>query len=1682
MFLTTNLFAEVINIPDDFESIQVAIDSSENGDTILVSQGEYQTRINFNGKNVIVASHFILDGDEDFITETILDGSNHDGSIVVFRSGETASLIGFTLRGADTDFGGGIYCRGSSPTISNLIIEQNTVNRNGAGIYVTQFSNPTISNVIIRNNFAGYVGGGFGCYGESTPTLINCTITNNNSDHVGGGLHGHNSHLTLENVTVSNNRALHTGGAIYLTQGATADIVDCILWNNEPHEIHLVPGIENVTGITVSHSIIDDGQNGLEIWEPAEIDWQAGNLDVDPEFEDAFAGDFRLTEDSPAIDAGNPESEFDPDGTRSDMGSIYFHNEDGQHVLHVPDAFETIQGAVDEADDGDIVLVQPGEYVENVVIQDNITVASRVLSTGNRAYTDSTVIDGDQEDIVVRMTFAASSLIGFTVRNGLDNRGIGVGGIHVRGNIEEDQQPLLKHLIVTENVSEFRTGGISCGELVLLEDVVVSNNEGVSTGGIRITGESVTLRNVKVIDNTGGSGGVFALNCDPELTNVLVVGNQGTGDGGGIRLWGSSPTFTNVTVVGNRAEQDEYGNGLTVLSNSHPTIVNSIFRDNNIFILNREDHNTSVEVSYSDIEGGEDGIEQGEFAELIWDEGNINADPQFVDVDNGDFHLTDNSPCINGGDPESPEDPDGTRADMGTFYFHLEIEREEMALFVPDDYETIQEAINASQDGDTILVRPGRYEENIDFNGKDIIVASLFLLTDDPAYIDSTVIDGGANGEVVRFTRQETQNALLKGFIITNGSGQEGGGIYCFNANPTIRYCSIFSNVSENGGGGIFCYNSDPRLINCTVTDNSTEEGGGGMFCKSGSDPTVTNSIFWDNAPEEIVFCEERVANEITVAYSDITGGWDGIIVNDNGWIYWRDGNIDEDPLFADPDEGNYHLTERSPCIDEGDPDSPEEPDGSRADIGAHFFYQPNADHVLYVPEEYETIQAAIDDAVDGDSVKVAPGEYAENIDFSGKDIVVIGNPEHPEGTVINGNETGSVVTFANGETEEASLTGFTLTNGSGTEDGRLLRGGGIFCNNATPVIKYCVIQENSAIHGGGVYCSSSDIVMSDCVIRNNSAQNPENDDEGSGGGIFLMDRSDAVLTRLRIEGNQANDHGAGIICSRISNPIIRNSILMNNSGATAGGGLSFMLSSDPLLENLTIVGNSAENGGGINVENRCDPILLNCIAWNNDPQEIFLNAGSVEINYSDVNGGEDEIAVNDGEVNWGEGNIDEDPLFVDVENSNYHLSEGSPCIDAGDPDTPEDPDGTRADMGAFYIHQFTVGFRQNWNLISINVSPGPEYYDEDDDHGPDVELMMEQLWIDEDNHHVTLMKDERGRFYVPDIPFNNMIPYWDLTRGYKVKVDEDCEATWTGDPIPADADILVNENWNMIAYFPSYELDMSAPDFYGISPIVDHVIILKDSRGRFAVPGHRFSNIPPLRPTQGYYIKVDEDVLFNYPPEQEGERIAGVNRHFDSHWDIAPQFHENMSVLLSVDADDGSQVAAFSGDGQLVGEGVVTNGRAGLAVWGDDPSTDAVEGLKHGNLFQLKLWDGEHESDLSVSQVIEGNGLIYETDDFTLLETVVQIYIPDRFYLSTPYPNPFNSTTKLTYGLAADADVTLQVFDITGRLVTRLTDSRQDAGVHSTVWNATDIPSGIYFVRMKAGNFVETQKLTLLR
>ncbi len=144
-------------------------------------------------------------------------------------------------------------------------------------------------------------------------------------------------------------------------------------------------------------------------------------------------------------------------------------------------------------------------------------------------------------------------------------------------------------------------------------------------------------------------------------------------------------------------------------------------------------------------------------------------------------------------------------------------------------FASIQRGITFAIDGDTVLVQPGTYFENLNFNGKNITVGSLILLAGDASYITTTIIDGTAYGSVVTFENGEDSSAEFVGFTITNGRACNGGGIRCQDSSPTLNRLVIHSNkyASDSecthikGGIGIYVQNASPSLTNSKIYNNN---------------------------------------------------------------------------------------------------------------------------------------------------------------------------------------------------------------------------------------------------------------------------------------------------------------------------------------------------------------------------------------------------------------------------------------------------------------------------------------------------------------------------------------------------------------------------------------------------------------------------------------------------------------------------------------------------------------------------------------------------------------------------------------------------------------------------------------------------------------------------------------------
>lgn len=786
-------------------------------------------------------------------------------------------------------YGGGLYCSATTADIlNNRIIGNRTTwtsgHTEGGGIYLGGDNVNCLNNLIVDNYSTGS-GGGISIQSE-TPCFSNNVVYNNYTVMNGGGIRASLSRfqpLFSEKNTIADNSAGGEGGGIYIIAGDTEiNLVDTILWNNSAPEgkeiaIHWTnfPVL-----LTVSYSDLEGGMASIKAGSGSAVVFGSGMIDANPLFIDPFNLDFHLAQDPCQPGVINPCVDTgDPDRT-----PIY----GSTRTDRFPDLNRGDMGFHETG----ILFVVPDDFSSIQLALDNAADSLDTILVKPGIYLE-------RIDYLGKAVFIKS--VEGTAATVIDGMSLGSVVSFISGESESS----------TLDGFTIRNGLAACG------------------GGILCQGSSPTIRANVITENRAiiRGGGLACESSCASIVNNVFWENIAATEGGGIHCLDSSIDIVNNTLYANSAVSS--GGGL-FCNSSTPTIINTILWDNSA-AADPEIGGSSPVVTFCDVKGGWPGT------------GNIDIDPFLVDPAKGDFHLDLGSACFNAGSNTTPKLPDLDFEGQDRVLFGVvDIGADEYSLgnvfLVPQDYTTIQDAINTAVEGDTILVDAGIYVENIDFLGKNVVVTSKW----GP---HCTIIDGNQAGTVVTFQNHETENAVLQGFLLTNGEAVQGGGIYCSGSSPTISRNVVEGNkaLQEGGGiyivssdvvlvnniivqnsavetgGGIDCYSSNLVATNNTISNNQAGSRGGGIGCRHASTAEIYNTILWKNrAPEgnEIVIQSFNWPSTLSISYSNLEGGQASIHVAQRCTLNWGPSMFDSDPLFAGGDHNDVHLTYDSICRD----------------------------------------------------------------------------------------------------------------------------------------------------------------------------------------------------------------------------------------------------------------------------------------------------------------------------------------------------------------------------------------------------------------------------------------------------------------------------------------------------------------------------------------------------------------------------------------------------------------------------------------------------------------------------------------------------------------------------------------------------------------------------------------------
>jgi predicted outer membrane repeat protein len=560
---------------------------------------------------------------------------------------------------------------------------------------------------------------------------------------------------------------------------------------------------------------------------------------------------------------------------------------------------------------------------------------------------------------------------------------------------------------------------------------------------------------------------------------------------------------------------------------------------------------------------------------------------------------------------------------------------------------------------------------------------------------------------------------------LTDNTAANGGGVYTNLCDTVLTNCLIADNDASQKGGGIDNVGGNPIITNCTIVSNTAGTLGGGFACEGTCSPQMVNSILYANAAaqgDEVALRYHDCV--LTVSYSSLLPGSARIYTEGSSYVYWGYGN---NTLYNPTLEfTSYRLRKYSPCIDAGDnsavpadvadldeDDDTAEPTPLDIDKQSRFLDAPKTDtgngtapfvdmgayeyyRILYVDTDatgandgeewhdaFTFLQDALNDARSGDQIWVAEGTYKpdQGIGYTLGDRTATFQLKN--GVAIYGGFIGNEIslsernvkghqTILSGDLADNDGPDFTnydensihVVTGSDTNASAIIDGFTITAGYADGVF-----PEYS---GGGLYNYFGSPTVANCTFIQNKAT-------GRAGALFNHTGA-PLITNCRFLNN-TSPLGGALNNAYESHPSIINCYFGGNHASDLGGVMQNAWYSDPEIVNSTFVGNTSVNYGSVI---RCwvsSPIVKNCIFWNNSGLEgyqISLDSSSIDVSYSDLQGGTATIRENSSSTIWGAGNINANPLFEDAdgtdnqygtEDDNVHLASGSPCIDAGNND-----------------------------------------------------------------------------------------------------------------------------------------------------------------------------------------------------------------------------------------------------------------------------------------------------------------------------------------------------------------------------------------------------------------------------
>ena len=839
-----------------------------------------------------------------------------------------------------------------------------------------------------------------------------------------------------------------------------------------------------------------------------------------------------------------------------------------------------------------LILVTNGTYnITNAITLSTV----RVLRSVNGA--SNTIIRRSSGTTQIFSVIANATIDGFTIREGNS------GAMTMNAGT-------LQNCIIISNTSGLASIAMSGGTVL---NCSFLNNSGGTYGAIHMTGVGLVSNCVFAGNSTLNDGGAVHMAANGLIVNCIITNNSASRWGGGVEFENSSGTARNCLIARNTGAN---GGGIsayagnpaiescTIVSNSTIGAGGGVWQGNgggvrltnSIIYFNKAvtapDLSATITPGYS-------------CAPLLTagTNGNINADPQLVDVAGGsDYRLLLGSPCIDAGSTQtwmsSATDLAGTprllgsAVDMGCYEFVSSAGafRCSFSATPVSGTNPLQVVFTAFAAGpDTNITWYGW-----DFNNdgtNDLAGANLAVATNAYAPGLYSVLLSVSNASGIATSQLKTSYIHVYStnniaYVATNGLTQWPYDTWARAATNIQAAIDVGPNMTVMVTNGAYDAATDILLNNGTVL-LSVNGASNTVVRRSG----VTNRIF-------------NVSSYGGIAVTNATIDGFTLRGSTNGAIYMTAGTVQ-----------NCTITSNS---------------------------SPGANGSIYMTGG--TVQnCVVASNTLGQAALYMTGGAVRNSTFTGNSLATDGGVYMTGGTVSNCTFTGNAATTVGGG---ISMTAGTVMNCAISNNNASASGGGIQMSAGT--VMNCLVSSNSApTYGGGISMTGG--TVSNCIVAGNTCTSSD------GGGMRLTGSS-GLMVNCTITNNSAGRWGGGVQIDSCSGGVIRNCLIARNRSSQSGGGVSFYAAYSE-IENCTITSNSAAiSGGGVFQTTGGSVSITNTIVYFNTAPSGPDLSGTFATGYSCS----PTLTTGVG------GNTALDPLLKDLAGKDYHLKPGSPCIDSG--------------------------------------------------------------------------------------------------------------------------------------------------------------------------------------------------------------------------------------------------------------------------------------------------------------------------------------------------------------------------------------------------------------------------------